>query len=134
MKPSGMQTGITNRDGCRMPHGRWPTRLWVLLGVAALALTMRWVAPITDARHPEIPEILQNRPELIKVQAAIPLTADQALREARAALAEGHLDEALRYCQEGVRLDPRSALAYFLLGMIQIRRGDEDAARQALLQ
>ncbi len=70
----------------------------------------------------------------IEVQAAKPSSADRALREARAALAEGHFDEALRDCREGIRLDPKSALAYFLLSMIQIRRGDEGEARQALLQ
>ena len=60
--------------------------------------------------------------------------ADQALREARAALAAGHLDEALRQCQEGVRLAPNSGLAYFLLGMIQMRRGAPGEARQAFLR
>ncbi len=141
-----------------MGHIDGAIRFVLLLGVTVLALTMWLIAslahPAEESTHfadtahvmSDIPAILQSRPEpiplyfisrsvrAIKVQAAVPSTADQALHEARAALAEGHLDEALRRCQQGLELDPKSALAHFLLGMIQIRRGDEDAARQALMQ
>ena len=70
----------------------------------------------------------------IKAQLAVPPNADNALREARAALAEGHLDDALEHCQEALRKDPKSALAFFLLGMIQMRKGNESDARQAFIQ
>src|SRR5260370_4664089 len=127
-----MKTGISNCGGFGMRYGRGATCLLILLAVGILTLTMRWIAPaalathVTDAaqgsRAKPIPLYFVSRGvRAILVQA----TADQALREARVALAQGHLDEALRYCQEGVRLDPTSALAQFLLGMIQIRRGDE---------
>jgi tetratricopeptide (TPR) repeat protein len=70
----------------------------------------------------------------VQAQTGRTTPTDIALREARTALGEGHLDEALRRCEDGVRSDPRSALAYFLLGMIQMRRGDQTKAREALLQ
>ncbi|PYT35222.1 MAG: hypothetical protein DMG58_02620 [Acidobacteria bacterium] len=138
-------------------HNRFLRRCVVFLAVSCLALTMRWIvlpSPRAEqsarlmAATGEIsvePAILQNAAQAnpllpscsvrtINAQAKIPSTPDEALREARAALAEGHLDEALQHCQEGVQLDPKSALAYFLLGMIQIRRGEVGEARQALLQ
>jgi Flp pilus assembly protein TadD len=71
---------------------------------------------------------------MVQAQAGGTTPTDAALREARVALAEGHLDEALRHCQDVILSDPSSALAYFLLGMIQMRRGDETEAREALLQ
>jgi Flp pilus assembly protein TadD len=70
----------------------------------------------------------------VRADASMESTAEQSLREARSALAEGRLDDALVRCREAVNLAPDSALAYFLLGMIQIKRGDEGAARQALVQ
>jgi Flp pilus assembly protein TadD len=64
----------------------------------------------------------------------VPPSATDALRQARAALTAGRLEEALEACRSAVRLNPMSASAYSLLGMIQIRRGDTAEARQALLQ
>jgi tetratricopeptide (TPR) repeat protein len=63
-----------------------------------------------------------------------PPSAGEALRQAKDALAKGHLDQALQHCQEAIRSDPKSALAHFLLGMIQIRRRNEREALEALLR
>jgi Flp pilus assembly protein TadD len=130
----------------------------VPLAVSALALMMTWtVSPSRPAEQTghlrdapreisDEPATLQSAPRhsnlllvsctapTIKAQLGMPSPADKALREARTALAEGHLDDALQHCQEGLRMDPKSALAYFLLGMIQIRRGSESEARLALIQ
>src|SRR6476660_6996184 len=126
-----MESGIWKFGGFGVRHLQGATRLSALLGLGAVAITTSWMA--ANSRAAEQPAHVTYAATLhgahaIKVQAATPSTVDQALREARAALAEGNLDEALRHCQEGVQLDPRSALAYFLLGMVQIRRGDEAAA------
>ena len=87
-------------------------------------------------RQPAEPNLLfaSRMVRATKAKPGTTSSADDALREAKAALAQGHFDDALQHCQEGLRSDPNSALAYLLLGMIQIRRGAEGEARQALLQ
>ncbi len=62
------------------------------------------------------------------------LTLNEALGQAETALKQGHLEEALSRCQAAVGIDPNSARAYFLLGLVQIQRGDSAAAQHALLQ
>ncbi len=118
----------------------------MLLAVSALLLT-RWGASsprpaqhhghFTDAARAGQPAnrfLVSCAVRTIEAQLGVLATADSALREARAALAEGHLDDALEHCQEALQKDPNSALAYFLLGMIQMRKGSESDARQAFIQ
>ena len=124
-----------------------------LLAVSALALMIWTLSPL---RRPELrghpgdaargvpdestipqqanPFLASCAVRTINVQLQVPSTADKALREAREALAEGRLEDALQHCQEALRMDPKPALAYFLLGMIQMRRGNESEARQALIK
>jgi len=122
------------------------TEALVLLAVSVLLLTGWFASPSRPAQHhghfrdaaragqPANRFLVSCTVRTIKAQLGVPATADSALREARAALAEGHLDDALEHCQEALRKDPKSALAYFLLGMIQMRKGNESDARQAFIQ
>jgi len=60
--------------------------------------------------------------------------ASDVLRQAQADFKAGRLEVALRKCRQVLELYPQAASAYFLLGMIQDRRGAHDDARQAILQ
>jgi tetratricopeptide (TPR) repeat protein len=71
---------------------------------------------------------------IIKTQGRTAPDAEKKLNEARTALSQGRLEDAMQSCREAIRLDPKSALAYFLLGMIELRGGDKHDARDALLQ
>ena len=110
----------------------------LLLAAGALVFVTRWVvspAISQGADQRENPFLAFCAVRTIKAQLGVVApAANNALQEARAALADGRLDDALLHCREAVRTDPKSALAYFLLGMIQMRRGNESEARQALIQ
>jgi tetratricopeptide (TPR) repeat protein len=58
-------------------------------------------------------------------------SANAALGQAEKALAGNHLDEALAKCQEALQSDPKSARAYYILGIIRLRLGKPDEARDA---
>jgi len=47
---------------------------------------------------------------------------------------DGRLDVALKKCRQAIELDPKSAHAYYLLGVIQEERGAHEEAKQALIQ
>ncbi len=59
---------------------------------------------------------------------------DETLSQAETALEAGRLDEALKKCREVLELDPKSAHAYYLVGVIELERGAQEEAKQALLQ
>jgi Tfp pilus assembly protein PilF len=59
--------------------------------------------------------------------------SNEALDEAQRAIEENRLDEALRKCQEVLEVDPKSARAYYLVGIIQAQRGATEEAKQAFL-
>ena len=65
---------------------------------------------------------------------ARPVSLDETLRQAETALKANRLEDALDRCNEAVRLDPGSARAYRLLGLVQSRRGAEEQAKEALVQ
>jgi len=58
----------------------------------------------------------------------------EVLRQAGAEFKEGRLEEALEKCRQAIDLYPQAADAYYLLGMIQDRRGAHEEARQAMLR
>ncbi len=60
--------------------------------------------------------------------------ADAALSEAETALEAERFDQALAKCQEALKLDPKSARAYYLVGLIEVEQGKDDEAQKALLQ
>jgi Flp pilus assembly protein TadD len=60
--------------------------------------------------------------------------ASEFLRQAEVEFRDGHFAEALRACRQAIRQDRNSAQAYYLLGLIQDRRGAKDQAREAFLQ
>lgn len=62
------------------------------------------------------------------------VTLDEALRQAETELTGGRFKEALEKCQQAVKLEPQSAHAYYLLGMVQSRLGNQEEAKQALLR
>ena len=53
------------------------------------------------------------------------------LHQVEADFKAGRVEEALQKCQQAIDHDPQSADAYYLLGMIQDRRGAHQEARQA---
>jgi tetratricopeptide (TPR) repeat protein len=57
---------------------------------------------------------------------------EEILQRAEADFGKGQLEEAFRECQKAIEQNPGSARAYYLLGVIQDRRGAADEARQAL--
>ena len=59
--------------------------------------------------------------------------AKEVLGQAEADFKAGRLEPALLKCRQALDLNPESADAYFLLGMIQDRKGAYDEARRALL-
>ncbi len=61
-------------------------------------------------------------------------TLDEKLAEVKTALKENRLAEAVEKCQQALAENPKSDEAYYLLGMIQRRRGKLQEARQAFLQ
>jgi len=61
-------------------------------------------------------------------------SVNAALGQAENALAGNRLDEALAKCQEALQKDPKSARAYYILGIIQVRLGKPDEARGAWLK
>jgi tetratricopeptide (TPR) repeat protein len=60
--------------------------------------------------------------------------ANPALSQAENALAGNRLDEALAKCREALAQDPKSARAYYILGIIQLRLGKPDEAKAAWLK
>src|SRR5215831_10937641 len=60
--------------------------------------------------------------------------ANAALTQAEIALAGNRLDEALARCQEALQGDPKSARAYYILGVIRMRLGKPEEAREAWLK
>lgn len=61
-------------------------------------------------------------------------SVDEVLSQAERALRENHLDEALRNCQQAIERNPESAKAYYLLGIVQDRRGKQGEAQRALIE
>jgi len=66
------------------------------------------------------------------VCAQAPADLDGILERAEAAVEQGHLDEALKACQEVLVKEPKSAHALYLLGVIDHERGSDEEAKQAL--
>ena len=60
-------------------------------------------------------------------------SAKDALREAEDALAGNRLYDALKKCRQALDLDPKSADAYYVLGIIQRQLGKPEEARQSWL-
>ncbi len=58
----------------------------------------------------------------------------EALDQAEKAEQEGRLDVALKKCQKALALDPKSARAFYLLGVVEVEQGATEEAKQALLQ
>ncbi len=65
---------------------------------------------------------------------ARPATLAEVLDQAEKAEQEGRLDVALEKCREALALDPKSAHAYYLLGVVEVEQGATEEAKQALLQ
>ena len=61
-------------------------------------------------------------------------SANVALAQAENALAGNRLDEALAKCQEALQGDPKSARAYYILGIIRVRLGKPEEAKEAWLK
>src|SRR6266542_6275516 len=59
---------------------------------------------------------------------------DEALRNAEKALQAGRTEAALAECENVVAKNPQSAHAYYLLGVIQARRGATAEAQKSLLR
>jgi len=57
----------------------------------------------------------------------------EVLGQAEADLKAGRLEEALRKCRQAIDLNPQAADAYYLLGIIQDRRGAREEAGQDML-
>ncbi len=91
-----------------------------------------FISPERIAREPQILSCAAVRTVSVPDEKRPPL--DEVLRQAQAALEADRLEEALGRCREAIELDPRSAHAYYLLGVVDLERGAQDEARQALLQ
>jgi len=61
-------------------------------------------------------------------------TTERKLDQAERDFAEGRLDAALAECLRAIALDPNSAHAYYVLGVIQVAFNAHEEAKQALLQ
>lgn len=72
-----------------------------------------------------------NSPSPKAVQAGVQASAGDALRDAEDALAANRLYDALKKCQQALDLNPKSADAYYVLGIIQRRVGTPDEARKS---
>jgi tetratricopeptide (TPR) repeat protein len=63
-----------------------------------------------------------------------PQDSAEVLRQAQADLEANRLDAALEKCREAIRTDPTSAHGYYLLGVVELARGAQEEAKQALLE
>ena len=68
------------------------------------------------------------------LEAQNPPAVEDILGKAEKDFEEGRLEAALAKCRGAIELEPSSAYAYFLLGMIQKERGAQEEAKRALLQ
>jgi len=59
---------------------------------------------------------------------------DEILDRAEAAAEQGHLDDALKACQQVLAQDPNSAHALYLVGVIDLERGQDQEAKNALVK
>jgi tetratricopeptide (TPR) repeat protein len=64
----------------------------------------------------------------------MPARAEAILERAQAAFNAGRIEEAVEKCREAIQLDPRSTHGYYLLGIVEARRGRQKEALRALLQ
>jgi len=131
----------------------WIMALRVLMLSAALAVTARlpalWFrdrtlsftlsrksgkAVVRARQHGRSRILPSNHSRSAGTGAVQAMSPDDTLRQAETALKENHLEEALSWCDETLRLDPNSVRAYRLLGIVQTRRGADEQAKEALLQ
>lgn len=66
--------------------------------------------------------------------AQAPTSADQLLDQAENAAEQGHLEEALQACRHVLAQNPNSAHALYLVGIIDLERGADQDARNALVK
>jgi len=72
--------------------------------------------------------------EASSAQKSQPSVADATLNEAEATLEAERYDEALAKCREALKLDPKSARAYYLIGLIEVGQGRDQEGGKALVQ
>ncbi len=78
--------------------------------------------------------LLSGTPQTFSAKDEKPATLDETLSQAETAFKEGRLEQAIEKCRQAIELDPKSAHAYYFLGVIELERGAQEEAKQALLQ
>jgi len=99
----------------------------ISLSVLLLALaSVRGATAPTSPGHIDSPAAVAQKEERS--------SANGALAQAEKALAANRLDEAFARCQEVLQGDPKSARAYYILGIIRVRLGKPEEAKEAWLK
>jgi tetratricopeptide (TPR) repeat protein len=119
--------------------------LGTLLGAGALPenpLVSSYARPFCSGNKPFLVATVPAPVRMCSSQAAQTMSAgnknaagvDEALRNAEKALQAGRTEAALAECENVVAKNPQSAHAYYLLGVIQARRGATAEAQKSLLR
>src|SRR6516165_5536876 len=108
-------THLTNRDGLPRLSGTLLAMVAVLAGAAF---------SIAAAPGEAMAAVCAN-PQSRSAPAAV-------LHQAEVDFGNGRIEEALQECRTAIELNPQSAEAYYLLGVIQDRRGAVEESRKAL--